>query len=168
MAQRGRDLVGEVGDVGGLGGPAGDAAERDVEAGGGQGGLSAASSYEVSANGSLTVVSGSAPTFQRAACWLVVTNDGRYAYTGNAASDSISGFGIGTDGSLSLLSPDGRSGETNAGATDMALSMNSQFLYVRNSRAGTISGFAVQSDGSLQKLDDASELPSGSAGLAAY
>jgi 6-phosphogluconolactonase len=138
------------------------------EAGGGQNGLSAASSYRVDANGNLTVVSGSAPTYQGAACWLVVTSDGRYAYTANAASNSISGFAIGIDGSLSLITPDGRTGTTGAGATDMALSVNSQFLYVRNSRAGTISGFALQADGSLELLGEVNGLPAGSAGLAAY
>jgi 6-phosphogluconolactonase len=138
------------------------------EAGGGQNGLSAASSYRVDANGNLTVVTGSAPTYQGAACWLVVTNDGRYAYTANAASDSISGFAIGADGSLSLITPDGRTGTAGAGATDMALSVDSQFLYVRNSRAGTISAFAVQAGGSLQALGDTNGLPAGSAGLAAY
>jgi 6-phosphogluconolactonase len=138
------------------------------EAGGGQNGLSAASSYRVDANGNLTVVSGSAPTYQGAACWLVVTSDGRYAYTANAASNSISGFAIGIDGSLSLITPDGRTGTTGAGATDMALSVSSQFLYVRNSRAGTISGFALQADGSLEPLGEVNGLPAGSAGLAAY
>ncbi len=138
------------------------------EAGGGQNGLSAASSYRVGAGGSLTVITGSAPTYQGAACWLVVTNDGRYAYTANAASNSISGFGIGADGSLSLITPDGRTGTTGAGPADMALSLDSQFLYVRNGRAGTIGAFAVQADGSLQALGDTSGLPAGSAGLAAY
>jgi 6-phosphogluconolactonase len=138
------------------------------EAGGGQNGLSAASSYRVGADGSLAVITGSAPTYQGAACWLVVTNDGRYAYTANAASNSVSGFAIGADGNLSLISPDGRTGTTGAGPADMALSLDSQFLYVRNGRAGTISAFAVQADGSLWALGDASGLPAGSAGLAAY
>lgn len=138
------------------------------EAGGGQNGLSAASSYQTNADGTLTVVSASAPTYQGAACWLVVTNDGRFAYTGNAASASVSGFAIGTDGTLTLVSPDGVTGVAGAGAADMALSNNSQFLYVRNGRANSISAFAVQADGSLVALPGANDLMAGMAGLAAY
>lgn len=132
-------------------------------------GQSAASSYTVGDNGSLTVVSGSRPTYQVAACWLVVTNNGRYAYTANAGSNSISGYRVGIDGSLTLLDPDGVTAATGdgTGPADLALSNNSQFLYVRNGRTGTIGAFAVQSDGSLQPVAAASGLPAGSAGLAA-
>ena len=34
------------------------------------------------------------PTEQTAACWLVLTYDGRYVYTANAGSASISGFSV--------------------------------------------------------------------------
>ena len=140
------------------------------EAGGGANGLSAASSYAVSENGALRVVSASAATKQGAACWVVVTGNGRYAYTANAAagSDSISGFRISKDGELTLITPDGRTGVAGAGATDMALSNNSHFLYVRNGRGNSISAFAVQSDGTLQALPGVGGLPAGAAGLVAY
>jgi 6-phosphogluconolactonase len=140
------------------------------EAAGGQDGLSAASSYTVNATGHLAVVSGSAPTYQGAACWLVVTNDGRFAYTGNAASSSVTGFSVGADGALSLLNEDGLTGFTGAGTgpTDMALSNNSQFLYVRNGRGSSIAAFVVQGDGSLLPIAGASNLPGGAAGLVAY
>ncbi|KPV50378.1 hypothetical protein SE17_27300, partial [Kouleothrix aurantiaca] len=49
------------------------------EAGGGANGLSAASSYAVAENGALRVVSASAATNQGAACWVVITGNGRYA-----------------------------------------------------------------------------------------
>ena len=131
-------------------------------------GPNAASSYAVAADGTLTVVTGSAPTYQGAPCWLVVTNDGRYAYTGNAAGNSITGFAVGTDGALTLLNADGHTAATGAGATDLALSVNSQYLYVRNTRAGSVSAFAVNADGSLSAIPGADGLPGGSAGLAAY
>lgn len=140
------------------------------EAGGGANGLSAASSYDVAHNGALQVISASAATNQGAACWVVVTGNGRYAYTANAAagSDSISGFRIRKDGKLSLITPDGRTGVAGAGPTDMALSTNSHFLYVRNGRGNSISGFAVQNNGSLQPLPGVGGLPAGAAGLIAY
>jgi 6-phosphogluconolactonase len=112
-------------------------------------------------------VSGSVPTNQGAACWVVITKNGRYAYTSNAASGSISGFRISRDGSLTLLNADGRTGVTGDNPSDMALSENSQFLYVRIGRTGSVAGFAVQSDGSLQPIAGSTGLPANSAGLIA-
>ena len=45
---------------------------------------------------------------QGAACWVVVTADGRFAYTGNA-SGSISGYSIARDGALTALTAGGLS-----------------------------------------------------------
>jgi 6-phosphogluconolactonase len=131
-------------------------------------GASAASSYRLD-DGELELVSGSVSTTQGAACWVVVTRNGRYAYTANAASGSISGFRIGRDGALTMLNADGRTGVTGdgSGPADMALSHNSQFLYVRNGRNGTIGAFALSSDGSLQPLPGAT-IPAGVVGLAAW
>lgn len=86
---------------------------------------------------------------------VVETNDGRFAYTGNAASNSITGFAIDQGGSLSLLDADGHTASTGDGATDLALSLNSQFLYVRNTRAGTLSAYAVGGDGALTGIGGA-------------
>jgi hypothetical protein len=44
---------------------------------------------------------------QRAACWAVVTKNGRYGYVINAGTGNISGFAIGQDGSATLLNEDG-------------------------------------------------------------
>ena len=130
-------------------------------------GGSAASSYDLSDDGNLELVSGSVATNQGAACWVVITKNGRYAYTANAASGSISGFRLGHDGSLRLLNADGRTGVTGDNPSDMALSKNSQFLYARIGRTGSIGAFAVQADGSLKLIAGASGLPANSAGLAA-
>ena len=43
-----------------------------------------ASSYSLSREGRVNVISGAVPTFQGAPCWLVTSKDGRYAYTANA------------------------------------------------------------------------------------
>ena len=98
---------------------------------------------------------------------MVITRNGHYAYTSNAASGSISGFSIGHDGSLRLLNADGRTGVTGDNPSDMALSKNSQYLYARIGRTGSISAFEVQGDGSLKLVTGAGGLPANSAGLAA-
>ena len=65
---------------------------------------SALSSYDVAPSGTLGLISGSVPaTDQRAACWVVVTRDGRFAYTTNTATRTVSGYRIGAGGALSLL-----------------------------------------------------------------
>ena len=128
---------------------------------------SAASSYTVGADGRLQPVSASVTTQQTAACWLVVTPDGRFAYTTNTGSGSISGFRVNTSGVLSLLDSDGRTGVVGAGPIDMAVTNNGQYIYDLNSRDGTLSAFRIQSDGSLAALAGAAGLPAGAVGLAA-
>ncbi len=128
------------------------------------------SSYHVADDGTLQVISSSVSTTETAACWVVVTNDGRFAYTTNAGTGSISGFLIGHKGGLSLLDPDGRTGVTGDGSApiDMALSGNSRFLYTLNSGNGTISAFQVNfTDGSLRPLVGIGDLPGSANGLAA-
>jgi len=133
------------------------------EAFGGQPGLSALSSYYV-AEDEFELVSPSVGTTQTAACWVVVSKNGSFAYTTNAGSASISSYGIGQDGSLTLLNP--TAGGTGASPVDMAITNSGTFLYALAAGGQSISGFAVQSDGSLVSLG-AFSVPAGVAGLAA-
>jgi 6-phosphogluconolactonase (cycloisomerase 2 family) len=137
------------------------------EAFGGAPGASAASSYDLDGN-SLEVVTASAPTHQTAACWVAVTIDGKYAYTTNAGSSSISGYALDRDGHLSLLNADGQTGSTGPGssATDVALSQNSQFMFVLAGGSQQVVGFAVGANGSLTTLGQVA-IPAGAAGIAA-
>lgn len=138
------------------------------EAAGGAFEASSVTSYEVTEGGGLQPISAAVPTTETAACWVVVTGNGRYAYTTNAGSGSLAGYTIGRDGGLSLLDPDGRSGVTGDGSTpiDMALSSNSRYLYTLNAGSDALSAFRVDADGSLQALSGVS-LTDGTNGLAA-
>ena len=136
------------------------------EAFGGAVDASAVSSYEVD-DGDVDVITASAKTTETAACWIVVTDDGRYTYTTNTGSASISGYRIGHSGRLTLLDADGRTGETGAGPIDMAMSHGSRFLYSLNSGDDSITGFRVAADGSLTPVGGVSGLPDGATGLAA-
>ena len=140
------------------------------EAAGGATDASSVSSYWLSPKGKLFLLDGEVPTTETAACWVVVTKDGRFIYTTNAGSGSISGYRANRWGQLSLLDPDGKSGETGAGSTpiDMALSHNSRYLYSLNSGNGTISAFRVNGHGGLEPLSGASGLPASADGLAAF
>jgi 6-phosphogluconolactonase len=137
------------------------------EAFGGAPDASAMSSYGVSDGGSLALVSGSVGTTETAACWVVVTGNGKYTYTTNTGSASITGYRIGRDGSLTLLDADGVTGQTGAGPIDAALSANSRFLYTLDSGSDGISAFMVNADGSLSALPGVTGLPDGANGLAA-
>jgi 6-phosphogluconolactonase (cycloisomerase 2 family) len=123
------------------------------------------SSYSVSRTGILTTISGSIPDGGAAACWVVVTGNGRYAYTANAHTNTISSYTVNHRGTIALLQSVATM--TDAGPNDMALSMNSKFLYVFDSGAHEIQGFRVQSDGELIFLQTVSGIPAGADGLAA-
>jgi 6-phosphogluconolactonase (cycloisomerase 2 family) len=136
------------------------------EAFGGAPNQSALSSYTVSRDGVLNVVSGSVRDFQTAACWVVVTDDGRYAYTSNTGSSTISSYRVRANGSLTLLESIAASTDPGSAPIDMALSSGSRYLYVHNNVTGTIDAFRVESDGTLSPLSGAGGLPPNAQGLA--
>jgi 6-phosphogluconolactonase (cycloisomerase 2 family) len=125
---------------------------------------STASSYRLGRDGALRLLSGSVPTLQGAACWVAVTPDGRFAYTGNAATGSITGFAVASDGSLTRLAADGRSAST-PHPNDLAIAGG--YLYAINPTVGSVTAYRIAPDGSLTALPAVSGLPTGLAGLAA-
>jgi 6-phosphogluconolactonase len=139
------------------------------EAFGGAANASALSSYELDdAASPLEVISGSVPTHQTAACWVVVTKDGRFAYTTNTGSGSISAYRISRAGRLMLLDADGVTAATGAGPIDIALSNDGRFLYSLNSGDGTLSAFRVRADGHLSRISTEIGLPGSANGLVAH
>jgi 6-phosphogluconolactonase (cycloisomerase 2 family) len=136
-------------------------------------GSAATSLYDIAKNGTLTVESPSVSTHGQAApCWVIATQNGRFAYTANAGSGTISGYSVDAKGILALLVPSGISGSTGAGSTplDLDLSRGDQYLYVLESGAGRIGAFAVGDKGGLAALAGIGGLTptSGLQGLAAY
>jgi 6-phosphogluconolactonase (cycloisomerase 2 family) len=127
-----------------------------------------ASSYQIEADGSLVPVSPMIVTGQSAACWTVVTKNGRYGYVTNAGTGNLSGFELSPDGEALLLDADGVTATTGGNPTDAALSHDSRFLYVRVEALAEIAIFRVASDGSLEALPSLTGTPGGLAGLAAF
>lgn len=139
------------------------------EAFGGAPNQAALSSYKVSEDGDiLNVISPSVKDGQSAACWVVITKNGRYAYTTNTASGSVSGYRVARDGTLTLLG-DGLTAVIGAGSgpIDAALTKNSKFLYVLNGAIGTINGYRVEPNGSLWSVGNIGGLAPGANGLVA-
>jgi 6-phosphogluconolactonase len=137
------------------------------EAFGGAVDASAVSSYTLGDAGTLDVVTASAPTTETAACWVAVTNNGKFAYAANTGSASVTGFDV-SKASLAILNGDGKTGTTGTTPIDAAVSRNSQFLYTLTAGSHSISAFSVrQDDGSLSAVGGAAGLPVGTIGLVA-
>jgi 6-phosphogluconolactonase len=128
----------------------------------GSNGTGAVTAYSL-ADGSVRLVNGPVADFQLAPCWMVITRDGRFAYTSNPDSHNLSGFSIGEEGRISLLNANGITASTPADTFPLeeSLSSNSRFLYVLDSRllltppgAATLSGFRIHHDGSLTPVID--------------
>jgi 6-phosphogluconolactonase len=114
-------------------------------------------------NGRLTSIGGSPfPDSQMAPCWVEITQDGRFLFTVNTASGTISAYQIAASGALTLLPGSTPTGGPTAGAVDARLSPDGGFLYVDQSKAGAVAAFAV-SGGNLTSLGSPFPLPGGAA-----
>lgn len=138
------------------------------EAFGGAVNAGAMSSYEVEDSALETITAGASDK-QTAPCWVVVTNDGRFTYTTNTGSGTVSGYSIGFDGSVHLLNENGQTAVTGNGSIpiDAALSNDSRFLFVLTPGSQNIQGFGVTPDGSLVPVSQASGIPTSANGLVA-
>ena len=139
------------------------------EAFGGAANASAVSSYDAEGDGTWDAISPSVPTTETAACWIAITNSGRFAYTTNTGSGTITGYAV-HQGVLTILDADGVTGTLGAGTApaDMALSRDSKFLYVRAGGTNQIAIFSASHDGSLTAQSGwINGLPAGWSGLAA-
>ena len=132
-------------------------------------GTSAVSAYRVGEHGAIAL---SAPIadHQTAACWLVITANGEFAYATNAGSGTISGYRIAPNGHIALLNDTGVTAST--GPTthplEMAFSPNDQYLYALDAGTQTLSAFAISGDGALSSVNlSGVHLQAGAVGLAA-
>ena len=137
------------------------------EAFGAREGAAAASSYSVR-GGEIAPVTKSVGNGRSEICWVVVTGDGRYAFTTNFADGAVSRYAIAVDGALTLddataaFTVDGR-----PGLRDEALTPDSRHLYAIDTDSGSIFGWAVGDNGVLSPVGSVSGLPRTAAGLAA-
>jgi 6-phosphogluconolactonase len=102
------------------------------------GGVTAESSYSI-AVGTLQLISGSVPTQGAAACWNVVTRDGKFSIVTNAGSSTEALFSVSPSGQLSFVSS--TSAGPNTAPLDTALTTNGLFLYTLDGGTGSISEF---------------------------
>jgi len=122
---------------------------------------SSLSSYALSGPASLTTISAAVADNQTAACWVALSEDGRYAYTTNTGSNSISSYRVAADGSLTLLQAVAAS--PGAAPTDMAVADDT--LVTLASASHTISTDEIGPGGALTP-DMSVSVPAGVVGLA--
>ena len=135
------------------------------EAFGGAANASAVSSYGFEDGAEPLAISRSVADTQSAACWVVVTPNGRYAYVTNTGSGTISSYAVQKSGKVSLNQA--VAGTAGAGPIDAAIAATGRALYVLNSGSQTISSFSVGTDGSLANPGSVAGVPAGANGLAA-
>jgi len=127
-------------------------------------GTGTVSVFRDGADGTLTPL-GSSPfqDLQTAPCWVEISPDGRFLFTVNTASGTISRFSIARDGALALLGSTAISGSGGVGAVDARLSPDGRWLFVDESSAHAVGAFAVDG-GSLTELPSSpTALPAGAA-----
>ncbi|HEX8906133.1 MAG TPA: beta-propeller fold lactonase family protein [Longimicrobiaceae bacterium] len=129
---------------------------------------SSVTQYSLDAGNNLTVAAGPLGTTETAACWVVITPDGRLAFVSNTGSASITAFRLNVG--LTLITPDGKTattGPANAMPVELALTPDGQTLYVLNTGIGSIRGYRVSSTGTLTQVTEVTGLPVNSYGLVA-
>lgn len=119
---------------------------------------SAAGSFSINNDGSLSAITGNVPApTEIDLCWL--ENNGRFAYGSNYTTGTITSYTVGNDGSLTLLNPvAGTTGPTpvSQGTTplDLAITDDGRFLYNILPGAGRVAGWAINNDGSLTSVGE--------------
>jgi 6-phosphogluconolactonase len=129
----------------------------------GVGGSSGAASYALGNDGSVSTITAPVETGQLAACWLVASKNGRFAFVANAASSSVSTFAVSPAGELTFERAVTIDGMT---ALDLALSKNGRYLYVLAAGTHGIVTFEVGGDGTLTHVDTEANIPAAAAGIA--
>lgn len=129
---------------------------------------SSTSTYRITDDETLEPVSKAVPNFQTSNCWVRFTPDGRYAYTGNTGSGTVSSYLVSPKGELTLLA--GAAADTGGPASvpiDLDISADGKYLYVIASFIGAVEGWRIEEDGSLTPAGSMSGLPISMQGIIA-
>jgi 6-phosphogluconolactonase len=121
-------------------------------------GTASVSSYRVGSGGLLGVITPALALDQGGVCWVAVSPDARFAYTGNAGG-TISGVAVDRDGSLTRLGADGIAAVPASSPRDLDFSRDGRFVYAVSpgnaTAGGLVTGYRVGDDGSLTQITSA-------------
>lgn len=139
------------------------------------------SSYRLLHDGSMQTISKSVPSNRTGSCWIRFSRDGRFAYTGDTGSGTISIYQVSGQGELALQGF-AVSGGAFSAPLDLDVTANGRFLYVltpfgqiSNSppilpapvNAGRVQGFRIERDGSLTPVTTVGNIPFSAQGIVA-
>jgi 6-phosphogluconolactonase len=133
----------------------------NAHGGAGNGSVSA---FRVTRDGTLSSI-GSSPfaDHQTAPCWVEISHDGRFLFTVNTASASVSSYEIAPSGSLTLLGSTPLQGPSGLGPEDARLSPDGRTLWVVDTAGDQLSAFAVRGGHLTELPTSPSALPPGAA-----
>jgi 6-phosphogluconolactonase len=123
-------------------------------------GAGTVSAFQVAGDGTLSSIGASPfPDHQTAPCWVEISHDGRFLFTVNTASQTISRYFITRDGDLVLLGSTPMRGIS--GPEDARLSPDGSTLWVVDTGAAKVSGFAVDGGNLTELSSSPTPLPAG-------
>lgn len=111
------------------------------------------------------VVTPALSTQQTAACWTAVTPDGRFVYTANTGSDSLSSYRVMAHGALKLQASVAQT-QPGAHPLDLAVNPNGNRLYALNNGLAQVASYRIGAAGQLSP-STAVSVPATAVGLAA-
>ncbi len=121
---------------------------------------SSLSTYRITEDGTLEPISKAVPNGQTATCWTRFSRDGRYVFTGNTGSGTISAFTVSPEGELSLLAA--VAADTGGPASvplDLDITRDGKYLYGISSLIGTVKGWRIEDNGTLTPIDSVDGFP---------
>ena len=130
-------------------------------AAGGTVGASSASSYSFSGDATINPISSAVATSQTAACWIALSRSGKFAFTTNTASGTISSYQLAADGTLTLANATAAS----PGVSPLDMVVAGDSLFTLNSKSQTITTSVIGASGTLNAGSSVA-IPVGSVGLA--
>lgn len=115
-------------------------------------GTGAVTSYAIKPDGMLQVIDGTVDNHQDGSCWITATNS--YVYVANFGGHTISGYRVGQDSSLQLLTESGVSATTGNGShpVDLVATADGRFLYALLPGTSEVAMYAINREGSLTDL----------------
>lgn len=125
----------------------------------------AVSSYQLTNQNSLNVISASVPNGQMASCWISVTRNG-HVFISNPGSGTLSSYQAAADGTLNLVKAVAASTGTGSAPIDSALSNDGRFLYVQDSALGSVLIFRVNGN-NLASVGSVTDFPTTLQGIVA-
>lgn len=132
-------------------------------------GGSSVAAYRITDDHTIEPIGTPVSNHQTATCWIRFTPNGRFAYTANKGSGSISLYRVSRQGLLSLVA--GAAADTGgafSGPIDMAVTPSGKFLYVLVSFSRILQGYRIEDDGTLMRVATFDGLPLTAQGIVAF